>query len=224
MPARPSARLAWHKARMKARSGQGHLAGSVGRQRNARVGAADLQVGVGDGGHLELVVAADDELGEAGRERNLPAGGQAHGRAEIMFCSAMRASKYRCGNFLANISAKVEFFTSPSRATMRVVGAQGRQGHRRTPCGVESLLGSRALSMPAALMASPNGRRRNLAVSRPSCRRAVLQLGRAVSSGVGHAQFGGLGVQVGHRLRAVALRPAACRGRCASAAPSRPSP
>ena len=36
-----------------------------------------------------------------------------------MFCSAMKHSVERSGNFLKNLSANVEFFVSPSTATMR---------------------------------------------------------------------------------------------------------
>src|SRR5437588_675474 len=36
-----------------------------------------------------------------------------------MFCSAMKISKNRSGNFLANLSVNVEFFTSASRTTTR---------------------------------------------------------------------------------------------------------
>ena len=42
---------------------------------------------------------------------------------EIMFCSAMRHSRNCSGNFFANHSAWVEFFTSASRPTMRLSAA-----------------------------------------------------------------------------------------------------
>src|SRR3954447_24568930 len=42
---------------------------------------------------------------------------------EIMFCSAILHSRYWAGNFLANHSAWVEFFTSASRPTMRLSAA-----------------------------------------------------------------------------------------------------
>ena len=59
--------------------GQGHLAGPIGGEGDAGVGAAEFDVGVGVRGHLQLVVAADQELGKAGDEGDLATGGQARG-------------------------------------------------------------------------------------------------------------------------------------------------
>src|SRR6185369_3292289 len=59
--------------------GQRHLTWAVGGEGDAGVGAGDFEISAGDDGHLDLVVGADDELGEGGAEGDFAGGGEAGG-------------------------------------------------------------------------------------------------------------------------------------------------
>ena len=94
-----------------------HLRRAVLADRDARVRAAERERRAADRRHADEVVGAREERGERRRERppaRPPAGPTA---AATSCCSAMYISKYRSGCAFANVSANVEFETSPSRAT-----------------------------------------------------------------------------------------------------------
>ena len=65
---------------------QAHLAGSVGRERDAGVGAHDLDVRTGDLRHFDLVVGPGHEFREGACERYEAGGGQSHrGGDHVLF-------------------------------------------------------------------------------------------------------------------------------------------
>src|SRR3954468_23532922 len=68
---------------------------------------------------------------------------------EIMFCSAILHSRYCAGNFLANHSAWVEFFTSASNPTIRLSAAPSATSAAPYALrGAIGLLAARSLSRP----------------------------------------------------------------------------
>src|SRR5947209_19636695 len=75
----------------------------------------------------------------------------------IMFCSAILHSRYWLGNFLANHSACVEFFTSASSPTMRLSASPSAT--RAAPYALRGAIGLPApssLSSPTAAKPSAN--------------------------------------------------------------------
>ena len=136
---------------------QAHLAGAVGGQRHAGVRAAQLDVGVGDDGHLHLVVRRGRGTWRSWRRRGPcpPAASPAAGRDHVLLGDA--GLEVAVGILLGeDRSAKVEFFTSPSRATIARRRRPAPPGPRRRPGGWRASCFSRAVSRPAACMASAN--------------------------------------------------------------------
>ncbi|MHC4718605.1 MAG: hypothetical protein ACYS5V_16670, partial [Planctomycetota bacterium] len=114
-----------------------------------------------------------------------------------MFCSAMRHSRYWSGWFSANGEGGV--FDVAVEGHHAVVGAQGVQGHAVGAPGGE-LAGLDRIAQPQGGGGLGERPRRQGRARRTLRRRRGVQLGRAPLLALGHAQLGGLGVQVGHGL------------------------
>ena len=136
-----------------------------------------------DGGHLDLVVAADEELGEARGEGDLARRGQARRRRRS--CSARRCGPRRSGRGTSWRRTRRRSSSSRRRRGRRSrssAAPEGRQGRAVRPAGRRACRFSSALPMPGGLEGlgeragrdrpaarGGSGRGRAVSWSRPAC-------------------------------------------------------
>ena len=81
--------LGMAKAAEECHIGERHLAGPIGGERHAGVRADELEIRAADDRHLDLVIGADEELGERGTEGDFSPGGGARGGADhVLLCDS----------------------------------------------------------------------------------------------------------------------------------------